>query len=129
MFEGQPFLLLGLVLGLQVKHFICDGPLQTKAMVDAKGRYGHKLGLLHAGIHMAGTLVVLWVFGMPPWFVTGFALADGVIHYHIDYTKETLVKAQHWTFSQPYFWWAYCADQGLHHITYLAIAAAAVALG
>ncbi len=32
------------VLLLQAKHFICDGPLQTKDMVHDKGIYGQPLG-------------------------------------------------------------------------------------
>ena len=128
MFAANPYLLLGLVLALQVKHFFGDGPLQTRAMVEAKRIYGQPMGVAHAAIHLAGTLLVLWGFGLPWWFVMGFALADGVIHYHIDFTKERTIRSCGWTIADPPFWWAFGADQGLHHLTYLAIAAAAVAL-
>jgi hypothetical protein len=45
-----------LILLLQIKHFICDGPLQTKAMVDGKAIYGNRLGLLRTGTRGLGTL-------------------------------------------------------------------------
>ena len=128
MFAESPYLVLGLVLGLQIKHFICDGPLQTRAMVEGKRVYGQPMGLLHAGIHLVGTLLVLFMFGLPGWFVAGFAVGEAVLHYHIDFTKERTVKGAGWTITDAYFWWAFTADQGLHHMTYLAIAAAAIAL-
>ncbi len=128
MFAGSPSLLLGLMLALQVKHFICDGPLQTRAMVEGKRVYGEPMGLLHAGIHLVGTLLVLVVFGLPLWFVAAFAGAEAILHYHIDFTKERIVKGAAWTFTDAYFWWAFTGDQVLHHMTYLAIAAAAIAL-
>ena len=63
-----------LILLLQIKHFICDGPLQTKAMVDGKAIYGNRLGLLHAGIHGLGTIAALAWFGLD-WKMV-LALAD-----------------------------------------------------
>ena len=128
MFAASPYLLLGLVLALQVKHFICDGPLQTRAMVEGKRIYGQGMGVLHAAIHLAGTFLVLWIFGLPLWFVAVFSAGEAVLHYHIDFTKECTVKSAGWTMTDAYFWWAFTADQGLHHMTYLAIAAAAIAL-
>jgi hypothetical protein len=128
MFATSPYLLLGLVLALQAKHFICDGPLQTRAMVEGKRIYGNPMGVLHAAIHLVGTLVVLGGFGLPLWFVAAFGLSESVLHYHIDFTKERLVKGRRWTPTDREFWWALAADQGLHHATYLAMAAAAVAL-
>src|SRR5207344_3537551 len=78
-------LILLIVAALQVKHFICDGPLQTRAMVEAKGHYGRPLGLLHALIHAAGTVVVLAGFGFSVSMVLLLALLDMVIHYHVDF--------------------------------------------
>ena len=116
------FLLLVL---FQVKHFICDGPLQTKAMVDAKSIYGAKLGLTHAGLHGLGTFVVIIISGFDARFAGALALADFVLHYHIDFSKENIVKWQGWTVKNGPFWWALSADQMLHHLTYLAFAAIA----
>jgi hypothetical protein len=116
----EPVLLI--VAALQVKHFICDGPLQTRDMVQAKGHYGRPLGLLHAFIHAFGTLLVLAGFGiaLPQAFL--LSLLDFVIHYHVDFSKESVVRKAGWTPSQAQFWWALSADQTAHQLTYLLIA-------
>lgn len=106
----------------QVKHFICDGPLQTSAMVRDKGHYGRALGLLHAGIHGGGALVALLLFGLPVKLAFGLALLDFAIHYHVDFSKEQIVRRAGWTTSVPQFWWALSADQMMHQLTYLLLA-------
>src|SRR5436190_23409269 len=88
---------LFLVAALQVKHFICDGPLQTRAMVEAKGHYGRPLGLLHALIHGAGTALVLAGFGFAASMVLLLGLLDLVIHYHVDFSKENVGRKAGWT--------------------------------
>jgi hypothetical protein len=115
-------LVLLLVAALQVKHFICDGPLQTRAMVEAKGHYGRPLGLLHAFIHAVGTALVLAGFGFATAPLLLLGLLDFAIHYHVDFSKENVVRAAGWTPSQAYFWWALSADQMAHQLTYLLIA-------
>lgn len=110
------------IAALQVKHFICDGPLQTLAMVQGKSHYGRPIGLLHALIHAVGTAVVLTGFGVPLALVLKLALLDGALHYHIDFTKENTVKMQGWKASDGPFWWAFTADQTLHHMSYVLLA-------
>ena len=111
-----------LVAALQVKHFICDGPLQTLAMVKAKGHYGHPTGLLHSFIHAVGTMLVLVGFGFTSLLVLLLGLLDFAIHYHVDFAKENVVRRAGWTPTQGYFWWALSADQMAHQLTYLLIA-------
>jgi hypothetical protein len=111
-----------LIACLQVKHFICDGPLQTLRMVQDKSVYGKPYGLLHAAVHLAGTLAVLLVFGLPFQTVALLAAMDGVIHYHLDFFKNNFVKARGWTIQDGPYWWAFTADQVLHHMTYLLLA-------
>ena len=110
------------VAALQVKHFICDGPLQTRAMVEAKGHYGRPLGLLHSFVHTVGTVLVLTGFGFAAPLVLLLGLLDFVIHYHVDFTKENVVRKAGWNPTQAYFWWALSADQMAHQLTYLLIA-------
>jgi hypothetical protein len=50
------------------------------------------------------------------------ALVDFVVHYHVDYSKENIVKKMRWTVKDGPFWWALSADQMLHQFTYLALA-------
>jgi hypothetical protein len=116
--------LVTLVL-LQVKHFICDGPLQTLAMVQGKSVYGKPIGIFHALIHGGGTVVVLAACGVPPLLAAGLGLLDAVIHYHIDFVKENIVKLKGWTHRDGPFWWALTADQALHHATYVGLVALA----
>ncbi len=111
-----------LVAALQVKHFICDGPLQTRAMVEAKGHYGRPLGLLHSLIHAVGTVLVLAGFGFSATPVLLLGLLDLAIHYHVDFSKENVVRKAGWTPAQASFWWALSADQMAHQLTYLLIA-------
>jgi Protein of unknown function (DUF3307) len=121
MFDTVSLVVL-LIAALQLKHIICDGPLQTLAMVRAKSRYGAPLGLLHAAIHGLGTAVMLAFFGVAFPVLAGLALLDAVIHYHVDFTKENIVKINDWTPQDGPFWWSFTADQALHHMTYVLLA-------
>ncbi len=112
------FVLL-LLASLHFKHFICDGPLQTLAMVQAKGIYGKPMGIAHSAIHGAGTLLVFALAGFALPVVLGLALLDFAIHYHVDFSKETLLRRTGWTTKDGPYWWTFCADQGLHQLTYL----------
>jgi hypothetical protein len=107
------------LLALQVKHLICDGPLQTLRMVEEKSYYGRLHGLLHAACHLAGTALVLAMFGLPMQGVAMLAVLDGVIHYHVDYFKNNAVRIKSWTTTDAPYWWAFTADQTLHHMTYV----------
>lgn len=117
-----PLSVLFLLALLAIKHFICDGPLQTLPMVVGKATYGNRLGLLHAAIHGVGSVAVLMVAGVNPGLSIGLALAEMVVHYHIDFSKENLIKKMRWTTKDAQYWWALIGDQTLHQLTYLAMA-------
>lgn len=109
---------LSLILGLTVKHFVCDFPLQAFPwMYKNKGTYGHPGGLAHAGVHLVGSALVLWA--MAPGFIS-LALADFFIHYHIDWAKMSLGKR--WGLrpdNSEWFWILLGLDQLLHSLTYI----------
>ena len=112
--------LILMVLGVfQMKHFICDGPLQTLAMVQAKSHYGRPLGLVHAAVHGVGTFLVFLIAGAPSALI--LALIDGLVHYHADFAKENLVKYFEWRTNDSPFWWALSADQAFHQLTYIGL--------
>lgn len=111
---------------LQVKHAVCDGPLQRLWMLREKGFYGKAGGLAHAAIHGAGSLAALVLFDVAAPLAAGLAVADTVLHYHIDFAKETLVRQRRWAFDQAVFWWALTVDQMLHQFTYIAMAAVVI---
>jgi Protein of unknown function (DUF3307) len=106
-----------LLVALQVKHVVCDGPLQTLDMVRDKSVYGRPKGLLHGLVHALGCALVFAFWGLPLYLVATLALLDGIIHYHIDFSKENIVKRLGWTHSDGPFWWAIITDQTLHHMT------------
>lgn len=109
------------LLGLQIKHFLGDFVLQTPWMLHNRRFYGHPGGLAHAGIHMALSVVVLALSGTSPGLLLALVAGEGVVHYHIDWAKDNLSCKWHLTPDRQGFWVALGADQGLHHLTYLAM--------
>ena len=64
--------------------------------------------------------------GAGPSMALGLAVLDFAIHYHIDFSKENIVKYFRWTTKDAQFWWALNADQTLHQFTYLILVAIAL---
>ena len=121
--SSQVLLVFAALLVLQVKHFVADFVLQTPYQYLNKGIYGHPGGLIHAGIHVVGTMLTFLVI-VPSLPVAAAILAgEFIAHYHIDWLKEGTVKRQQWQFPQAEFWWTFGADQALHQVTYLVIVA------
>ena len=119
MITAQVTSALLVVAFLQLKHFICDGPLQTLAMVKSKSIYGAPLGILHSALHGLGTGLVLLIAAFSPIVAIGLAVLDFAIHYHVDFIKENIIKYFGWNTNNAPFWWALSADQTLHQLTYL----------
>jgi hypothetical protein len=111
--------LLILVL-LFSKHFIIDFPLQTPYQYLNKGNYGHAGGLLHSGLHGATTFLILSFFTPLAYL---FAIADFLVHYHIDWAKVKLNNHFQLTPENPRFWTLLGLDQYLHAMTYIAMVA------
>ncbi len=112
---------------LEVKHFLCDYPLQTGYQVHNKGTYGHPGGVVHAGLHIIGTSIAFLV--ITPTLPVGAAILIGefLVHYHIDWAKDQVMRHSGLTSKDPMFWWTLGTDQLLHHLTYIAITAILVA--
>lgn len=110
------------VLILLIKHLVFDFFLQTEYQYKNKGIYGHPGGILHAGLHAFGTSF-LFLYAYP-----GAALAaqilvgEFIVHYHIDWAKEQVVKRMRLATDDAAFWWALGVDQFLHGATYVVIA-------
>ena len=106
---------------LLTKHFVCDFLLQTSYQFAHKGQYGHFGGLLHAGIHSAGTFVVFYFFTSLEWALI-FALFDGLVHYHVDWTKCYLNKRFNLSpLKGNGYWPLFGLDQFLHQLTYIGL--------
>lgn len=110
------------LLGLFIKHFICDFPLQMFPwLYQNKGRYLHLGGIVHAGSHGIGTFIVLSFF-IDMRMAALLATIDFLLHYHIDWAKMNLsdyydLKPN----NSEWFWLLLGLDQLLHHLTYFAI--------
>lgn len=109
---------LFLVFLLFTKHFIIDFPLQTCYQYSNKGTYGHLGGILHAWLHGLGTyLCFVWI---NPITAIYLAVADMLIHYHVDWAKMNLNSKFNWgPTTHDQFWWLLGFDQYLHAITYI----------
>jgi hypothetical protein len=121
----DPIAALAILLGLQAKHFLFDFVFQSDWQVRNKGHYGHPGGLVHAGLHALGALAVgvvaamFGVIGLATALI--LALADGLIHYHIDWAKAQIARRMKLTPDRHGFWIAMGADQAAHHVTYIGL--------
>jgi hypothetical protein len=120
--SSQVLLVLFVLLILQVKHFIADFVVQTPYQFLNKGTYGHPGGIIHAGIHALGSLFAFIVITPSLRLGAAIFVCEMIVHYHIDWLKESTVKRQRWVFPQSEFWWTFGADQVLHQLTYLVMA-------
>ena len=119
-----------LLVLFQLKHFICDYPLQTQYMLGKMQATGWIQPLAaHAGVHAIATFLIAYVvLDLVYWldnlfFATLFAILDFVIHFTVDRIKASPKLGGRFNPTQPYFWWALGADQMAHHLThYLFIA-------
>jgi hypothetical protein len=124
--SSQIALVLWSLALLQVKHFICDFALQSTFQVRTKGIYGHPGGFLHAGIHILGTIPVFLLIRPSLGLGIGILVAEFVVHYHIDWSKEQVLRRLGLTTADGGYWIALGFDQLLHQLTYVAIVAVLV---
>ncbi|MBO6853500.1 MAG: DUF3307 domain-containing protein [Marivivens sp.] len=114
---------LVLVLAFLIKHFIADFVLQTAWMVRTKGRYGHIGGLIHTGIHLVCSGLILAYFGFGFLIAALLLLGEGIIHYHVDWAKDQITSRRGYDPSSHMFWILTGLDQLIHYLTYLAMIA------
>lgn len=113
------FTVLAAIAYLQVKHLVCDFFLQTANQIENKGTYGHPGGLIHAGIHMLGTIPVFLIYPVGIGPAVAILVAEFGAHYHIDWLKNVIGAHYGWTTKDAVYWWAFGVDQFLHQITYV----------
>ncbi len=121
--NGPVAALIAVLVILEVKHFVCDYPLQTVYQVSNKGTYGHPGGIIHSGLHVVGTAFAFLVITPSLAVGAGILIGEFVLHYHIDWSKDNLMRWSGMKPNESRFWWAIGFDQLLHHLTYVAIAA------
>ena len=110
--------LLILLLVFQIKHFICDYPLQNVYMLGKMKATGWIKPLAaHSAVHAWFTFLILLL--VQPNNVLLYLLipvADFILHFIVDRTKASPNLGGKFKPEQPYFWWALGADQMSHHI-------------
>lgn len=120
---------LALLVAYQLKHFLCDFPLQGTYMLGKfkGGTAWIKPLAAHASVHAAATfliaIVALWStsYGLP--IALGLAAADFSVHFVVDRLKASPALGGRWKPDNKFFWWALGADQMAHHLTHYAIIA------
>jgi hypothetical protein len=115
------FLLLVL---FQIKHFLCDYPLQGKFMLGKfKAGWDFLPPLLaHTCVHMLGTLVICASLGVAFDLGVKLIFMDGIIHFFMDRIKAGPKYLGR--FKDMYdkkFWWSLGLDQAVHHLTHYLI--------
>ncbi len=116
-------ILIWALAGLQIKHFVADYMLQWPAMIRDKCHLNRPGGYIHAGIHVAGTLPVLFLAAVPFAIIWKILLCEFFVHYAIDYAKAAYGSTRRPDMSSGTFWVAHGLDQLAHHLTYTVILA------
>ena len=116
------FLLIILCLFL-LKHFLADFILQSKAIISGKGYYGHPGGFAHIGVHLGLSCLILFLTDLSMRSIILALLFEGVIHYHIDWGRESIARRWEITPDRSDFWRLLGLDQLLHQLTYVLIVA------
>lgn len=113
---------LQLLTALIVKHFIADFPLQTEYQYQNKHILCHPGGILHASTHGIFTWLILGLFiSFTAKIVLLITIAEIILHYLIDFSKQNITLKYNLTPSSKYFWWALGFDQLLHYVNYIII--------
>lgn len=107
---------------LEIKHFLFDFVFQTSYQLKNKRTYAHPGGLLHAALHGLATGIVLTILSISWPILVSVSLAESVFHYHVDWTKEHLVRRTAGV-EGAFFWVIIGLDQLLHQISYICITA------
>jgi len=113
-------IVFALLILFQLKHLICDYPLQGKYMLGKFKPYPHYVLPLaaHSLVHGLGTTIIL-LFASPSFWWLG--LGDFFCHFWVDRLKASPVLFGRWKPDNKYFWWALGFDQYLHHLWHYAI--------
>jgi hypothetical protein len=114
-------LVLGLLIGLEVKHFIADYLLQPAWILAGKGDIRLPGGYAHAGLHAALSLVLLLAFGTPLGLALALFAAEFVLHYGLDYAKIHYSNGVHMQDEPRRYWALHGVDQLTHQLTYAAM--------
>jgi len=110
-----------LLISFQVKHFLCDYPLQTQFMLEKSKLHDWVLPLQqHCMVHATGTMIVLFLFADVKYLFL-YAFIDFFLHFSMDRIKASPNMLGKFKPDNKYFWWALGGDQSFHHLTHYLI--------
>lgn len=111
---------------LFIKHYLIDFVFQTDAEVKGKAIYGNLQGINHAIKHTLPTFWITWLLTANAPVALVLSLTDGIIHYHVDWTKMNYGCRD---ITDPLFWNHLGLDQLAHALTYIGLAGYVATLG
>jgi hypothetical protein len=111
----------GLLIGLEIKHYVADYFMQPGWMLGGKGDLRHPGGYVHAGIHAGLSFLVLLACATPLWLAASLLVAEFVVHYALDFAKIHYSKGVHVDSRPRRFWALHGIDQLTHQLTYAAM--------
>ena len=104
-----------ILLLLQIKHFICDYPLQNAYMLNKMKEKGWVLPLLsHSIVHGVGTFIVFVLYDFK--IACILAILDVILHFIVDRIKASPKLLNRWGIDKSMFWNMLGLDQMMHHI-------------
>ncbi len=111
-----------LLIMFQIKHFLCDYPLQRHGSRKGSMQPREWIGDLveHAGVHVVGTFCVCVALDWRK--ALCLAAVDGVLHFGVDRVKAHPRMGGRWKPTHKLFWVALGADQAVHHLFNIAFA-------
>lgn len=111
--------LFTLLILFQIKHFLCDYPLQNAYMLGKFKKVGWELPLLsHSAVHAIGTSLISIIFTGDILLSYLLGMLDLVVHFVVDRLKAHPDIGGRYTQENPKFWWCLGADQMTHHLTH-----------
>lgn len=114
-------LFFGLLIGLEIKHFVADYLLQPGWILAGKGDFTKPGGYAHAATHALLTALLLLVFQVPLAVIAMIFAAEFVVHYALDYAKIMYSRGVHVDRHPARFWALHGIDQLAHQLTYAGI--------
>ena len=115
--------ILLVLIGLQIKHCYSDFVIQTYVQTVRKGIYRDPIGISHSVDHVWTSILVLLILSfftaINVSIIIPLCLAEGIIHYHIDWVKVKYGCKDH---TKPLHWAQFGYDQLAHQLTYIAMA-------
>ncbi len=119
--QSLPLLVLSALALFQLKHFLCDFAFQTPRQIQAKGNYGRRGGLEHAGLHAVTSLPALLMLTQSAAMIAVAIAGEFVVHYHVDFSKARIDRWWGFSSQSTAYWIVFGFDQLVHQATYLTL--------